>query len=169
MHLFVKTYGSTTFSDVGNAISGPDGSFTLTTPPLWQNASLRLDYLGDPSHDASSSGVWEVPVMGGSSIAVSDHSPRVHQRIVVRGRTLPSRAGRRISVWSGLRPCWCDAFPGPGTPAPKRLAHAVVRTDGSYRLVVRFSTPGRKRIYALVGQGDGLIASVSRYRHLRVG
>jgi hypothetical protein len=167
VHLMIEPYGSTTFTEVATGTSGSDGFVTLTTPPLWQNTSLRLDVVADPGHDASSSTVWEVPVSARASIRLSDRTPRVNHRVVVRGQTFPSRAGRRISVWTGIRPCWCDML-SPAHPRPKRLARGLVRADGSYRLVIRFSTTGRKRIYALVGGGDGLIAGTSRYRHLRV-
>ncbi|MGY2875780.1 hypothetical protein ACVW00_002970 [Marmoricola sp. URHA0025 HA25] len=169
VHLMMQPYGSTTFTDVGTAVSAPDGVFSLSTPPLWQNTAFRWDYAGDSTRAASSSAVWEVPVSPRTTIRVSDRTPRVGQRVVVRGQTLPNRAGRRISVWTGIRPCWCDiAYPS-GTPAPKRLARGVVLADGSYRLVIRLSSTGRKRIYALVGRGAGLLAGTSRYRHLRVG
>jgi hypothetical protein len=169
VRLLMRPYGSTTFSDVATAVSGPDGRFVLSTPPLWQNTSFQWVYDGDATHAASSSSVWEVPVSARASIRVADHTPAVHQRVVVRGRTFPSRAGRPVAVWTGIRPCWCDGPPYPSdAPRPRKLAHGTVRADGSYRLVIRFSTSGAKRIYVLVGGGDGLVAGASRYRHLQV-
>lgn len=167
VHLMVETYGSTTFSDAGAAVSDANGRFGLTSPVLWQNAKFRLDYAGDATHDPSTSSVWDVPVSAVATIHLSDRTPRVGHRVVVTGQTSPNRAGRRIAVWTGTRPCWC--YVRPDYSGRTRLARGVVRDDGSYRLVIRFSSAGRKRIYALVGGGGGNLAGTSRYRHLRVG
>lgn len=169
VHLMMETYGSAAFTDVGVAVSDADGRLQLPTPVLWHNTSFRWDYAGDAGHDPSTSSAWQVPVSAVVSIRVSDRTPRVGQRVVVRGETTPHRAGRRVSVWTGIRPCWCDVFYPAGTPAPRRLVRGVVRDDGSYRLVIRFGSSGRKRIYALVGGGSGNVAGTSAFRHLRVG
>ena len=49
-----------------------------------------------------------------------------------------------------------------------RLVKGVVHADGHYRLVVRFDSPGRVRIYVKVRGGDGNVTGYSKYRWLSV-
>jgi hypothetical protein len=162
--LQMRPYGSTTFTTVATATSRSDGALFAKLPPLVHNASYRWQFAGDPSHLASTSDTGVERVSVRVTRHVSDRTPRVGQRVVVRGRTYPTKPGHAVSLWRGTKPF--QGF-GPATHHV-RLVKGVVHADGTYRLVVRFASAGRVRIYVKVRGGDGNVAGFSKYRWLSV-
>jgi hypothetical protein len=164
VELQVRLYGSSTFTTVATATSGAGGALAAKLPPLVHNTSYRWHFDGDLSHAATTSDTGVEPVSVRVKRHVSDRTPRVGQRVVVRGRTYPAKPGHAVSVWRGTKP-----FQGYG-PATHhvRLVKGHVRADGTYRLVVRFASTGRVRIYVKVRGGDGNVTGFSKYRWLSV-
>jgi hypothetical protein len=164
VELQARPYGSATFTTVATAVSGAGGALSAKLPPLLHNTSYRWHFGGDVSHDPATSGVGVEPVSVRVKRHVSDRTPRVGRRVVVRGRTIPAKPGHAVSVWRGTKP-----FQGYG-PATHhvRLVKGVVHADGSYRLVIRFASAGRVRIYVKVRGGDGNVAGYSKYLWLSV-
>jgi hypothetical protein len=164
VELQARPYGAATFTTVATVTSGAGGALAATLPPLLHNTSYRWHFSGDAGHDPTTSAVGVEPVSVRVKRHVSDRTPRVGQRVVVRGRTIPAKPGRAVSLWRGTKP-----FLGYG-PATHhvRLVKGHVRADGTYRLVVRFASEGRVRIYVKVRGGDGNVTGFSKYRWLSV-
>jgi hypothetical protein len=164
VQLQMRASGSSSFTDVGTVVSDSQGRISGTTPVLLKNADFRWHFAGDGTHDAATSGTWTEYVSPRVRIRVSDRTPATGQRIVVRGRTNPNKAGNRVSLWRGTKPSL--GF-GP-TTHHVRLVKGRVHADGRYRLVVRFNTSGTRRLYVRVAGGGGNVAGFSAYRRVRV-
>jgi len=164
VQLQVRPYGASTFTTVATVTSGAGGQLSTKLPPLIRNTSYRWQYAGDVGHQATTSGTGVERVSVRVKRHVSDRTPRVGQRVVVRGRTYPTKPGHAVSLWRGTKPF--QGF-GPATHHV-RLVKGVVHADGSYRLVVRFASAGRVRIYVKVRGGDGNATGFSKYRWLSV-
>lgn len=156
---------SSTFTTVGTAISDSQGTLFGSTPALAHNTNFRWYFPGDGTHDAATSDTWTEYVSPRVRIRVSDRSPATGQRVFVRGRTNPNKAGNRVSLWRGTKP-WLGF--GPKTHHV-RLVKGRVHADGRYRLVVRLDTAGMRRLYVRVAGGGGNVAGFSAYRRVRVG
>jgi hypothetical protein len=164
VELQVQPYGASAFTTVATVTSGAGGALAATLPPVLRNTAYRWHFAGDAGHDPTTSGVGFEPVSVRVRRHVSDRTPRVGQRVVVRGRTIPAKPGRAVSLWRGTRPYLGY---GPATHHV-RLVKGHVRADGSYRLVVRFASAGHVRIYVKVRGGDGNVTGFSKYRWLSV-
>jgi hypothetical protein len=156
---------TSSFTTVDSAVSNSQGSVFAETPALAHNTNFRWYFPGDGTHDAATSDTWTEYVSPRVRIRVSDRTPATGQRVVVRGRTNPNKAGNRVSLWRGTKP-WLGFGP---TTHHVRLVKGRVHADGRYRLVVRFDTSGTRRLYVRVAGGGGNVAGFSAYRRVRVG
>jgi len=153
------------FATVATVVSNSQGTFLTETPVLSHNTAFRWHFAGDGTHDPATSDTWTEYVSPRVRIRVSDRTPATGQRVVVRGRTNPNKAGNRVSLWRGTKP-WLGF--GPKTHHV-RLVKGRVHADGRYRLVVRFDTSGTRRLYVRVAGGGGNVAGFSAYRRVSVG
>jgi len=166
VHLQASPLGQDAFVTVGTGQTDAYGKVSVESPELNANTAFRWVFDGDGTYAAAVSQPWTELVEPVVQARVSDRTPHLGQRVVVRGRMTPARPGKRVSVWTGRRNCWCDM--AIAIPAPKRLAAARIHPDGTYRLVIRFATTGRKLIHVHVARSEGLTFADSYNRHLRV-
>jgi len=164
VHLQMRPYGATTFTTVGTDVSDSSGNLDLVTPVLLHNSRFRWVFDGDATYAPSVSSVWFAPVSTRVGIRVSDRTPHTGQRVILRGRTYPAKPGIVVSAWRGTKPV--QGF-GP-TTRHTLLVKGRVRADGTYRLVLRFPTTGKRRLYVRVASGAGNVAGFSAYRWVTV-
>jgi hypothetical protein len=156
----VRQYGTSTFTTVGSATTGPEGVAT-TLVTLDRNAVVRWDYAGDPTYAASST-EYLVPISPRVDLRVNHRKLHKGQRLVARGRTYPAKAGCRVKLWRGeLRPLVQG-------PRPQRLAVSTVRSDGTYRLAHRFRKKARMRVAVTVAPCAGNDRGLSSYVRIRI-
>jgi hypothetical protein len=159
--LRIRTYGATTFADAGHAVTGADGVASLTVR-LDRSATAQWTYAGDADLGPSSSMAYPVEVSPRVGIRVGDRTLHKGQRLVVRGRTIPAKAGCTVRLWRGeLRPLVLG-------PKPVRLDKARVRSDGTYKLVHRFHHKARMKVAVTVAPCDGNARGLSSYRKIWV-
>jgi hypothetical protein len=161
LSLWLQPSGSATFVEVGQATTDGNGMASVGAV-LDRNAVVQWRYGGSPEHAASTSTTYVVQIAPALTLRANDRTLRRGQRLVVRGRTFPVKAGCRVELWRGeLRPLVLG-------PKPVRLARSTVRADGTYRLERRFRHHVRARIAVLVpacgDNGQGL----SSYLGIRV-
>jgi hypothetical protein len=165
VQLWVRAAGQREFTAAASAVTGARGDVEASIV-LTRNSVTRWVFAGDAQYGASQTSDLGQRVETRVGAKASARSLSVGQRLVVRGRTFPRKPGHTVSLWSGARPQ--RAF-GPPSPPATWLAKATVRADGSYRLVKRFGTPGKRRLFVRVSRGDGNLAGFSRYRWVQVG
>jgi hypothetical protein len=159
--LWLKPYGSTTFSQAGQATTDASGSVAVWAT-LQRNAVVEWRFAGADTYAASTSTPYVVQISPRVTIRVNDRTLRRGQRFVVRGRSFPAKPGCVAKLWRGeLRPL----VEG---PAPVRLATATVRADGSYRLVHRFKKKRRMRVAVTISACSGNARGLSSYVGIRV-
>jgi hypothetical protein len=156
----VRQYGTATFTPVGVATTGFEG-VASTRVTLTRDAIVRWEFAGDDTYGPSTT-EYLVPVGPRVDLRVNDRTLHKGQRFVARGRTYPAKAGCKVKLWRGeLRPLMQG-------PKPVRLDVARVRSDGTYRLVHRFSKRARMRVAVTVGACAGNDRGLSSYVHIRV-
>lgn len=159
--LWLQPSGSSDWQEAGRATTDDSGTATVSVV-LDRNAAVqwRVGEASDQAQMVSTPYVVQIaPVI---TRHASDRTLHRGQRLVVRGRTFPVKAGCAVELWRGeLRPLAAG-------PKPVRLARATVRADGSYRLVHRFHHRLRARIAVVVPACADNGAGLSAYLGLRV-
>lgn len=163
--LWIRPAGQPDFTRAADAVT--DGSGVVEASIVLTRSSVtRWVFTGDAQYGPSQTPDLVEAVASRVGARLSDRTPSVGQRLVVHGRTFPAKPGHTVSLWSGDKPQ--RAF-GPPSPPATWLARATVRADGSYRLVNRFRTPGKRQLFVRVSRGDGNLPGYSRYRWVQVG
>ena len=159
--LEVRPYGASAFTPAGTATTDATGLATVWLP-LDHTATVRWTFAGGDGYDGTASAAYPVLIAPRVGIRVNDRTLRRGQRLVVRGRTFPVKAGCTVKLWRGeLRPLVLG-------PRPVRLEVSKVRSDGRYRLVHRFHRHTRMRIAVTVSRCAGNDRGLSRYVRIRV-
>jgi hypothetical protein len=158
--LELRPYGSATTTP---ATTTTDASgHAVVTVPLSRTTSYRWIFAGNGTYAPAASPTLVRGVAPRVTAHARDRTLHRGQRLVVRGRTFPAKAGCRVVLLRGrVRPLMV----GPG---PVRLARATVRADGSYRLVRRFHKPARMRVVVKVASCAGNDAGFSPHLRVRV-
>ena len=162
--LWVKPAGDAEFTLAATATTDSKG-FVEAQVVLRRTSDVRWVFTGDAEYAASQSEDWTQVVRTRVGARLGDRSLSVGQRLVVRGATYPKQPGHTVSLWAGTAPLtiWDSG------KDRVRLARAVVRADGSYRLVTRFERVGKRRLYVQVKSGGPTTTGFSPYRYVRVG
>jgi hypothetical protein len=159
--LEIQSYGAATFAPAGSTLTDDYGHAKVSVQ-LLRTSAYRWTFAGKDGFTATSSQPLVQGVAPQVTARAHDRTLRRGQRLVVRGRTFPVKAGCRITLWRGeLRPLMVG-------PKPVRLARATVRSDGSYRLVHRFHKKARLRVVVKVADCAGNIRGLSPYLRVRV-
>lgn len=165
VELWVKEHGDDGFHEAKQGVTGEDGEIELTVKVL-RNVRTKWKYAGDDAHLPSVSPTQAELIMPRVGIRVSDKTPRVGQKVVFTGDTVPARTGQTVMVFRGHT---ARGGFGPPYPPSTQLARGVVRADGTYRLVVRFAKQGKKNVYVEVAGGQGNMTGWSADRKIYVG
>jgi hypothetical protein len=159
--LEVQPYGAATFTPAGTTTTDAFGHADLTTS-LQRTTSYRWYFEGDSDFAPAYSPTLVRLIAPRVSAHAPDRTLRHGQRLVVRGRTFPAKAGCTVTLWRGqLRPLAVG-------PKPVRLARTTARSDGSYRLVRRFHKKARMRVVVKVASCAGNASGLSSYLRVRV-
>lgn len=166
VRLMIKPYGATTFRKYTTTATDQNGSASVTFR-RWRNTRIKWEFGGTEEYGPSVSQPYTEYISTRVGIRVSDRTPRVEQRVVVTGITSPIKPGHVIRLYRGFtaRGAW---MPPPENP-PVLLDSALVRSDGSYRLVTRFHRAGTRRVFVEVAPGHGNVTGWSPYRWVTVG
>lgn len=156
--LLLAPAGSTSYVEAGRAVTDEHGVATVSSV-LDRNATVQWQVSSEPTVTSTPYVVQIAPAV---TREARDRTLRRGQRLVVRGRTFPVKAGCTIQLWRGeLRPLMVG-------PRPVRLASSTVRADGSYRLVRRFHHRLRGRVVVVVPPCSDNGRGLSAYLRLRV-
>jgi hypothetical protein len=160
--MWARQSGQTAYTKVATGHTDANG-WTAMSATLTRNASVYWSFAGNASYAPSHTDTTTIPVSTSGTIRVNDHTLRIGQRLVVRGKTYPGKPGRKVRLYKGN--VWVLFSPN----RPKLLAKAYVRADGTYRIRVRFFHAGRKKLFVALPGGDGNVPGTTRYRRVRVG
>jgi hypothetical protein len=166
MRLLIKPYGATAFREYTTTATNEFGSASVTLR-RWHNTRVKWVFDGTADYAPSVSFPYTEFISTRVGIRVSDATPRVEQRLVVRGWTSPIKPGHAIRLYRGYTNR--GSFGTPTQNPPVLLDTGVVRSDGTYRLVARFHAKGVRRLFVQVAPGDGNITGWSPYRWVTVG
>jgi hypothetical protein len=159
--LEIRPYGTSVFTTAATTSTDASGHAAVTLR-LSRTTAYRWTFSGDNDFTGTSSEPVVQSVAPRVTARAHDRTLRRGQRLVVRGRTFPVKAGCRVTLWRGeLRPLILG-------PKPVRLARATVRADGSYRLVHRFHKKARMRVVVKVASCAGNSAGLSPHLRVRV-
>ncbi|MCX6396409.1 MAG: hypothetical protein NTV23_07990 [Propionibacteriales bacterium] len=159
--LSARPYGSSTFITVAQAVTD-DAGYARAEAVLRRTSVVRWSYAGNVEHGATTSAAYVTFVGSPVTAHATDATLRRQQQLVVVGRTAPSKAGSRVSLWRGDKPAFA-----PGLEMT-RVAVGLVRSDGTFRLTTRFPHTGTKRLYVKVNAGHGNAEGYSKYLVVRV-
>lgn len=160
--LIGRAHGSSTYATLGSTTTGPDGTAAVRAV-LTRTTVLRWRFAGSTEHAATTSEPLLTVVAARVRAHVGDSVVPRPRKVVVGGRAGPDKVGQRVSLWIGQIP-----YPLSHGPAPRRIANAVVREDGSFRLTRTFRYAGTKRLFVKVNHGRGTAEGYSGYLRIQV-
>jgi hypothetical protein len=160
--LEVRPYGAAAFSTAATATTDTSGHVAVTLV-LTRTTAYHWTYSGvQGTYDPTTSPTLVRGIASRVTAHARDRSLHRGQRLVVRGRTFPVKAGCRVVLLRGR------VGPLIMGPPPVRLARSTVRADGSYRLAHRFHKRARMRVVVKVASCAGNEAGFSPYLRVRV-
>lgn len=161
LSLWLQSAGSPDFVEAAQATTDDNGTASVGVV-LDRNATVQWRFGGSPSRAESQSTPYVVQIAPDVTRHARDRTLRRDQRLVVRGRTFPVKAGCPVELWRGeLRPLVLG-------PKPVRLARSTVHADGSYRLTRRFHHRLRTRVAVVVPACGDNGRGLSAYLPIRV-
>ncbi len=165
VELWVKEHGDEGFHLAKSGVTGENGELALTVKVL-RNVRTKWKFKGDSGYLPSTSPVQSEPISPRVGLKVSDRTPKLGQKVVFTGSTMPARPGQRVAIYRGH-----TARGGYGPPynPPVLLTHGRVDEDGDYRLAVRFDKAGKKNVFVQVSPGAGNMTGWSADRKITVG
>jgi hypothetical protein len=159
--LEIQPYGAAAFAPAATTTTNASGQAAVTVS-LERTTSYRWHFAGDADFAEAYSPTLVRLIGPRVTARANDRSLRRGQRLVVRGRTFPAKAGCTVRLLRGqVRPLATG-------PRPARLARTTVRSDGSYKLVRRFHKVAQMRVVVKVSACAGNDWGVSRHLRLRV-
>lgn len=159
--LEIRPYGAAAFSTAATATSDAGGNVAVRLT-LTRTTAYRWTFSGNDDFAPTTSPTLVRGIAPRVTAHARDRSLHRGQRLVVRGRTFPAKAGCRVVLLRGR------VGPLVMGPPPVRLARSTVRADGSYRLAHRFHKKARMRVVVKVASCAGNEAGFSPYLRLRV-
>jgi hypothetical protein len=159
--LEIRPYGASAFSTAKTTTTDADGHAAVSLV-LTRTTAYQWTFTTDGQYESTSSPTLIRFIAPLVTAHARDRSLHRGQRLVVRGRTFPAKAGCRVVLLRGR------VGPLVMGPPPVRLARSTVRADGSYRLAHRFHRKARMRVVVKVASCAGNEAGFSPYLRLRV-
>jgi hypothetical protein len=160
--LEIRPYGASAFSTARTTRTDSAGHAAVSLV-LTRTTAYRWTFPGvQDMYDPTTSPVTVRFVAPRVRAHARDRTLHRGQRLIVRGKTYPAKAGCRVVLLRGR------VQPLTAGPRPVRLARATVRDDGSYRLVRRFHKKMKMRVVVKVASCAGNEAGYSPYLRVRV-
>ena len=144
VRLMIKPYGSTSFKKYVTLATDAQGGVSVTFV-RWRNTGIKWEFDGNDDYAPTASTPYTEYISTHVGIRVNDATPDVDQRVVVTGRTGPTKPGHTIHLFRGYTNR--GAFGIPPQNPPVLLDTSTVRSDGTYRLVTRFHARGVRRLF----------------------
>lgn len=157
--LLAKPFGSSTWTEVGTAPadygSGPPTHAQLVDHPTTET-TYKWVLADDPKYSGSESPEFTVKVATKVTAKLVDSTLAKGQKLVLKGRTVPAKAGSTIYLQRQVGGHW------------EKIGHALVQDGGKYVLKNRVTSTGTWKVRAYIPKGDGNLAGHSPSRSATV-
>lgn len=154
VELWAKPY-SADWRKIGQATTSSSGGRARLTVAPSRRTEYRWSFAGNESYAADVSNIVVIKVHVRVTMHLEDSTIRAGQRVAAVGRVYPPKPGVLASLW----------LYGPGTRL--KLASALIKSDGSYRITKALSH-GSKSLYVTVPAASGNLGGKSPSRSVYV-
>jgi hypothetical protein len=153
--LQAKTFGSSTWQDVGQATETNDGTqtpATLKKKPLVET-KYRWEFPESPSSLGSVSPTFTVKVHTAVSAKAADTTVSKGGTIKITGRTTPAKPGQTVHLMKGSA----------------KVGSGIVKADGTFTIKAKAASTGTWKLRVTIGASTGNLAGRSKTVKVTVG
>lgn len=156
--LQARTFGSSTWQDVGQATESYDSGTATQTPATLKKKPLvetryRWVFPDSPSSLGSTSPAFTVKVHTAVTATAADSTVAKGATIKITGRTKPAKPGQTVHLMKGST----------------RVGSGIVKADGTYTIKTKATSTGTWKLHVTIGAVSGNLAGTSKAVKVTVG